>query len=202
MQELWKLMQKAYVDLGISKRYAIFKLSMIQKKGGAPPKLRGKGSEIKALIPIVLNLWERFYNKNITVHRQVLAMLRLNCKLERLMDEHRLQDSFPHTAAADFKATAGAMCHLQCLLFDHFAASGDEGVPRLFIITAKNHCLQHICSQAGAINPRKTWCFAGEDYMHVAKVLCQNCTFGVKPIAAPAKMVEHYRLGMHYQCDM
>ena len=128
-------------------------------------------------------------NQNLQMHRMVLALLKLNCQMEQILAENKAADALPTACAAKFVQACEQMSHLQCLLFDHFAA--EDSTPVLFTVTAKLHALVHISALA--------WCFLGEDYMHVCKVLCQQCCHGTTPYQAPGKMVERLRLGMHFQ---
>eukprot|EP00434_Breviolum_minutum_P021838 symbB.v1.2.019272.t1/scaffold1509.1/size114668/7 len=136
-------------------------------------------------------------NESLTTHRQIFAMLKLNCRMEALMEENKYNDFFDDRSATQLYHDCQHMAHLQCLLHEHFAQ--EDGLPGMFTISAKLHALQHITALSGCISPALTWCFAGEDYMNVCKVLCAQCCFGVQPAYAPSKMVEHFRLGMHYQ---
>lgn len=194
--QLWPFIQKIYVAENISNRYRFLgKVSMIMRKNQC--KMRGKASEIKGFGKVVLRLWQEFMNESLTTHRQIFAMLKLNCRMEALMEENKYNDFFDDRSATQLYHDCQHMAHLQCLLHEHFAQ--EDGLPGMFTISAKLHALQHITALSGCISPALTWCFAGEDYMNVCKVLCAQCCFGVQPAYAPSKMVEHFRLGMHYQ---
>ena len=126
----------------------------------------------------------------------ITAMLKLNVEMEKLLAENKCYDAFPPIPAKRFLDCANQMAHVQCLLYDRFV---DEPGPTLFAVTSKLHSLIHIASLAAFLNPQRVWCFAGETYMNVCKVLCKQCVHGVKPQFAPAKMMHHFQLAMHYQ---
>jgi len=39
-------------------------------------------------------LWQEFMNESLTTHRQIFAMLKLNCRMEALMEENKYNDFF------------------------------------------------------------------------------------------------------------
>lgn len=200
LQRLWLLMQQWYKKYKVPQAYSYFnRLTMFVRKSG-PPKLRGKASEVKYFGALVLFLWEKFCNRHLEIHRQILAMLKANLKMEQLMDNCKNLDAFPPDQHLELKQACSTMCHLQNLVSRHF--EDEEDLPNCCQVTSKSHCLMHICELAGSINPRKTWCFTGESFMNVSKTLAQNCVKGVKPANVNAKMLGHWRLGTHYQLHM
>ena len=199
LQQLWKEIKDLYRNLGVKSQYKFLgKISMFYKKSGEC-KLRGKASEVKYLGSVLQVLWERHRNAELEIHRMISCMLKLNTQLETILQDHKGCNALPPEEAAVFEQSCQKMCHLQCLLYDHFCKEDYINTPRLFPVTAKLHALVHISKLSRYINPQKVWCFAGEDFMHVCKILCKQCVHGTKPQLAPAKMVEKFRLAMHYE---
>ena len=176
---MWEEMKTLYKTLGIVHQYRYFnRLTMFQRKSG-PPKLRGKGAEIHHLHKVVLHLWSKHHNHHITVHRQILTVLKLNSRIEDLLDEHKESVALPAAAAKellDACCSNCSMCHVQSLLFDHFS---DEPV-QLFNTTLKTHDLIHLALHSHQINPRVVWNFCGESYMGILKLLGANCVKGLR----------------------
>ena len=196
---MWEEMKTLYKTLGIVHQYRYFnRLTMFQRKSG-PPKLRGKGAEIHHLHKVVLHLWSKHHNHHITVHRQILTVLKLNSRIEDLLDEHKESVALPAAAAKellDACCSNCSMCHVQSLLFDHFS---DEPV-QLFNTTLKTHDLIHLALHSHQINPRVVWNFCGESYMGILKFLSANCVKGVAPQDACTKMLHHWSYCTH--CEM
>ena len=48
----------------------------------------------------------------------------------------------------------------------------------LFDVTVKSHYLAHVMIQSQWLSPRLSWTFAGEDFMHIMKILAQACVKG------------------------
>lgn len=193
LQLLWKQMQGLYKSLGVVHKYHYFnRLTMFVRKSG-PPKLRGKGAEVHHLHKVMVHLWLKHYNHNICVHRQILTLLKLNSKVEDLLDEYKCNVALPAEAAREFLDACCQMLHLQSLLYDHFS---EESV-QLFNLTLKAHDILHLAGHSHQINPRLVWNFAGESNMGILKLLGANCVKGVAPQDACTKMLHHWSYGMH-----
>ena len=148
-----------------------------------------------------LHLWAKHCKPELEVHRQILAMLQHNAKMEALIDEHRDENAFPAEAAKQFKDAAFGMAHLQHMVANHFYAEREDegGIPWICNIVPKLHMLLHAALQSHCVSPRLLWCFPCEDFMHVSRTLAQNCVRGTKPLQACGKMLEHWRIGMGLQ---
>ena len=196
---VWQRMQQLYQDLGIVERYRYFnRITMFKKQSGAV-KLRGKAAEVKNVGLVVLNLWQQYHNGAVEVHRMVLAMLKMNVKMESILADHKHENHFSPMAAEQFQAAAFQMGHLNHLIANHFEK--EEGVPNVCNMTAKLHMVMHCAQYSGALNPRLVWCFSGEDYMRFMKTLGQQCCKGLQPQDVCTKMVQHWRLGMHFHLE-
>ena len=193
LQRCWTFIQGYYKHHHTEIKYRYLnRLSMfVRKKKG--PKLRGKACEVKSFGSVLLALWQKYMKSSIQIHQQIAMMLKLNCRMESLINEHKDEVTFPDASADDFRDSAFAMCALQQTIANHFAEDGNN----LFSTTSKNHMLLHIAMMARHINPRLTWCFTGEDMMHKCQVLIKACVHGVQGPQACVKAGEHYRLGLH-----
>ena len=167
LKTVWQRMQQLYQDLGIVERYRYFnRITMFKKQSGAV-KLRGKAAEVKNVGLVVLNLWQQYHNGAVEVHRMVLAMLKMNAKMESILADHKHENHFSPMAAEQFQAAAFQMGHLNHLIANRFEK--EAGVPNVCNMTAKLHMVMHCAQYSGALNPRLVWCFSGEDYMHFMK---------------------------------
>ena len=170
------------------------KMTMFVRKTG-PHKLRAKAAEAKGFGKTLLNAWLVFSNPDDPVHKRITVMLKLNCKMEDIIDEHRDSMRFPDKVAEDFRKTCFSMFHLQHGLQMHFKEHGNT---KLFNMTSKAHFLCHIAINSKHLNPRKTWCFQGEDQMRRVQRLAQSCLRRLNGMDATTKMVKHLRLAMHF----
>ena len=122
-------------------------------------------------------------------------MLKCNAHMEKLLSEHSAAVVFPLAAANKFKKLAFAMAQLQNQVAEHFLTEGGQ---YMFDITSKTHMVLHCALNAGLINPRRVWCFTGEDFMQHSQRLAQMCTRGNTGPEAANKMISHYRIGLHF----
>lgn len=58
--------------------------------------------------------------------------------------------------------------------------------------TFKSHWLLHAVKLAKFINPRYTWAYSGESYMHTMKVLMQACLTGTGSLQSVQKFMVRY----------
>ena len=171
------------------------KLSMFTKKANFP-KLRGKAGEVKYFGKALLSAWEKYAHVGILWQRKVQVMLKANICMEDILTQHREAYALPPLAAKQFEKAAFANCQLQSQLAEHFL---NEGGQKLFDVTSKAHMVLHAAKFSKHISPRRVWCFLGEDFMHTIQQLAQNCCKGRQAPDVINKMVQHYKLGMHFQ---
>ena len=62
-------------------------------------------------------------------------------------------------------------------------------------ITIKQHMSMHIALQSRYCNPRKSWTYMDEDFMHLLKVVGESCTKGTATQSIVATACERYALG-------
>ena len=104
--------------------------------------------------------------------KKIAVMLKLNCRMEDILDEHQDSMRFPNGAAEASQKACFSMFHLQHGLQMHFR---DLGNRKRFNMTSKCHFLCHIDGNSSNLSPRKTWCFQGEDQMRRVQRLAQSC---------------------------
>ena len=115
-----------------------------------------------------------------------------SCRLEDMLDEYRDATVFPPAAGLEFLNTAITYCQAQSRL-------SNWGGEMVFNITMKHHYLVHAASRATFLNPRRVWCFMGEDYMSHVRTLAGSCIKGVAAYKLGTKMARKNRVAMHFQ---
>ena len=105
----WAHIKEFYRSHKTSNRYqSISKLSMFVRKGGTI-KLRGKAGELRGLGPALLDLWQSHMNPALAIHSKVHLMLKLNLKLENLLEFHNDEVNLPVASARKCVEYAFAM---------------------------------------------------------------------------------------------
>ena len=111
------------------------------------------------------------------------------------MDEHPTEHALPAAAAAEFLKTTFELLALYTALSKHYT---DQHMP-LFSITPKAHYLLHVALKAHIVNPRRSWCYIGEDFMQKMRTLTSSCSKGNKPSEIVLKVCQKYMRAMHLQ---
>jgi len=158
------------------------------------PCLKGKAAEVRALMPALEWAWQHTMDHNDDAHKEVLVALQCSVFLDTVLDEQRDMDAIPLEEADKFKNAGFAMMSCFTSVHQRFAAKGIA----LFNYTPKCHYLLHICLSAKWLNPRRCWCYAGEDFMrYVARLFNMSCK-GSSADKAGVKMMEWYAYALGY----
>ena len=189
MMHVWSMIDAYFNEHKPKSRFRIIKPSMYKSGPGGYPKLKGKASEVKNLTPALLSVWKRGWNENDQLHVAVTTALETSLRLDQMLEENT-GFVLPTEVADEFFATA--LQHIQAQIF----LKNYAGL-QLFNITMKCHYFIHCAFRAKHMNPRKSWCFMGEDYMHHTKVLAGTCLKGNTMEEANRKMFDKLRCGMH-----
>lgn len=129
------------------------------------------------------------------VNNQIRTLLDCSCFIDEVLDAHPTADVIPACDALKLEHATFAMNNIMNALLDHFARTAGHV---LFNVTPKNHYMCHIAMRCGCFNPRRSWCYAGEDFMrHIAR-MAAGCARGSTPQQCGAKMMTWYAhaLGM------
>lgn len=195
----WQFIKKYQKDHHARVRYRYLnKLSMFVRKKGARldyPKLRGKAAEIKYVGAALANLWQKKMDQTDDVHRKINLLMKCNLKMEEIMNRNKHRHNIPKRSADELVSAAFTMGQLHLSLCEHFL---DDENHKLFNVTSKSHMVLHCVLTSMYINPARTWCFAGEDFMRKVQKLGESCCRGVDGGQAANKMVAHYRLALHH----
>ena len=133
--------------------------------------------------------------ENDPFHKRIALALRLNMKMEMLVDgctNHRFSteeaDQFEQFTA-EFLA-----------IYADLARVSIERHLELFDVTIKSHYTQHCSRQASQISLKKSWNFTSEDYMKHMKRLAGTCTRGVRHHNVVSKLAEEYLYALDMMC--
>ena len=161
------------------------------------PRLKGKVSKIKSFIPAVLYAWGKVCDETDEGHQAVTLALKMNAKMDAVIDEYPGAIFLPRQAARELKAAAFLFLNQLNFLADMYNTAGDM----LFDVTMKGHMLAHACIRAGDINPRRTWCFSGERAMLMVRQLGQSCCRGIRAPEIGKQLLTKYVCGLHMRLN-
>ena len=198
MTTVWREMELFNDDHPQEYFYGHMKLSMFCQTSN-PNKsmccMKGRAAEVKTLGRPLRHVWKMHMVRGDTHHENVLLALDLNCRLEQILDENPDCIRLPPVAATEFEQSAFAFC----VVYNALATHHNLQRKMIFDITVKHHYLLHVAINAKFLNPRKGWCYAGEDFMHTSKEVASSCTRGTPPGLTSKKFLQKYREGMHIE---
>ena len=136
---VWSDVLRIYQEDNVPTRYGVIKMTMFSKS--STPKLKGKASEIKCLLPVLVKVFQAYMNEDLGLHRKILSLLQLSTHLDVIIDRNSDQFALNEREANDLGA-CGFLFLAQ--LYEMSESFKNEDVA-LFCITAKAHYLMHIC---------------------------------------------------------
>ena len=194
LKQCWAFIKRFYKNHGVkNKLFNLTKLSMFVRKKDYP-KLRGKAAQIKAVGPAILALWTKL-TKNSTdvMYKSILILLQANVKMEQILNKFANHVALPENEANEFLKCSRIMAQLLVKCTEHYLPNPDL---KVFNITSKTHMVIHCALLAKYLNPRKVWCFSGEDFMRKVQRNGESRVSGTTAAQATVKMVSHYRVGL------
>ena len=124
MDVIWtRLLSEYYAKCPTRGRFTNITVSMFWPKGASMtgkkmvfPKLKGKGHEIKVLIPALVWLWDQYRTQDDPEHDQIWTLLQCSEQLDVILDVHAHDDVLTADSADRFMQ----------------AGSGDKTSPRIW----------------------------------------------------------------------
>jgi hypothetical protein len=179
-----------YTSLGLSSFHDIDTLHPNRLSNKHFPKLKGKGAELKGLAPVLLEVW-REHASATDEHRLVAEVLRHQCDLQAIIDEHSTELFLPVAAAAALQKSVVDLL----LKYTQLAHRADARGNLLWSLAPKFHWLWHFGERAKYLCPRRGACLIDEDYVGKIKVVGQACSSGTALHRIQLKIVDKIRWG-------
>ena len=196
MAELWSDIKAYYEEHPCRDRYNHIKLSMFIDTTDPHdkfPKLKGRAIEVKNLVPAMAHIWKARMEENNVAHAAIYEALLASFKMDQILDAYPDTDVLPGSSSQEFVDASWKYARLQNATADYYAQQG----LMLFDVTIKTHWTCHCAQHAPFLNPRKSWNFAGEDFMHKCKTLMQSCVKGNSIHQSECKFAEKYIFALH-----
>lgn len=191
---IWEECVEYCKNRGIKDRYRQMKPALVWNTR-APhlhfPKMRGKMVEVRNLGEPLLHVWSARCDPANVVHQQITFMLRCSVKIERMLKDHRHLYRYPPDLAAEFLKTTEHYLQLTSSVARQYAESGKL----VFDVTTKHHILWHCAKSAELLNPSRSWCYMGEDFMQHVRKLAASSIAGTKAAFVGAKVLKKWIRG-------
>ena len=195
---VWQSLERYYKAHPSPHRYNNLKVSMFCPDPDSPfkkmAKLKGRGAEIKVLVPALHVVWQEFMTKGNPQHEEIKQGLFFSATMDQILDAHKFVPRLPDFKAREFEHAIWGFLTVQNSLGSFYPAEGCK----LFDITPKSHYLAHLGLMARFINPRLGICFAGEDFMGKVKMITASSARANTVYKVTTKTACKYRFGLHY----
>jgi hypothetical protein len=175
MSEIWREVKEFYEEHPCRDHYNFIKLSMFVDTADPHdkfPKLKGRAIEVRNLVPAMAFIW----------------------RMDEVLEIYPDADILPDDAAKEFSDASWMYAKLQNAVAHHYNKNMKLMV---FDCTIKTHWTIHCAQQAPFLNPRKSWNFSGEDFMHKVKILMQSCVKGNTIQQSEVKFADKYAFALH-----
>ena len=179
----------------INDRFGNLSLSMftqVAQPWAKFPRLNGKAGEIKNFGGALQHVFESNMVPHTSHHRQILLLLKMGNRLEKILEEQRTAFKFEPVVADEFEHCAWTYAQLTTALANYYIGKGIF----YFDTTVKMHYVIHAAVRARHLSPRCGWCYAGEDFQNKVKRLAQSCVRGTAPWMFARKFVLKYIFGI------
>ena len=181
-----------YQEHKVGSRHNELKVSMYFATHQKFPCLTGKAAEVKHLGPALLSAFSTFMDADNAQHKQVKLLLQMAVKMDQVMDDYKDVFRLPPEKSAAFRDAAFAFVQITSALGHYYH-------PRnimLFNFTIKFHYILHLGLSSQWMNPRRVWCYGGEDMMQLVKRIAAGSLAGSDAAAVLTKVVRKYTQGL------
>lgn len=163
------------------------------------PKLKGRAAEVKHLVPALAHVWRTYMSPargepDAAAQAHVHQALLHSARMDEILDQFPDDDVLPRDAADEFIEASWGYAQCQNRVATYY--NGTLGL-MIFDVTIKTHYTLHAAMVARFLNPRKSWNYAGEDFMHKVKVLMQACVIGNTVTACIVRFESRYSYALH-----
>ena len=139
LKQIWRDINRLYDEYKTVNKYWSIRMTMFHTK--SQPKMKGKAAEIKDLLPILIEIWRKYYNPESEILRKTLTVL--EGYMDKMLQDHPSEYALPSAAADDL---IGTCCITLSTWYDAFKHFKDADMPvPLFGLTGKGHLLMHCC---------------------------------------------------------
>lgn len=153
------------------------------------PRMKLKAHETVKSMEAILALWKEKMQPGNQKHIWVKLGLEASVNMDKILKEHCNDWNLSPPVFEELWKNAVNYVITNAALWKHFQ---EENRCLFQSGTFKSHWLLHAVKLAKFINPRYTWAYSGESYMHTMKVLMQACLTGRGSLQSVQKFMMRY----------
>lgn len=147
---------------------------------------------VRAVGKPLLAIWERHMNSEEVVHKQIHLAMKLSVKAEELLDTPHTSHRLPPAVSEEIKRCLDGMLSMLSAIRSHYNSEGRL----LFNYTIKHHYLQHVALRISRLTARSSWCYSGENFMHIIKRIVAASVKGCVGVKSVNKATQKFAAGM------
>jgi hypothetical protein len=151
-------------------------------------------AQVRGMVPVVLELAQQHLSGTRKGQHEIRLMTKL-AACYKIM--HESGSVFDAADSKTFTKAGQDFLDEYVYLAGHYENRLED--EKRYSIVPKFHYFYHLVQQAAWLNPKKCWCYGGEDVVGRASNLAHSCSRGVAPALVPCKMFEKYLVAMHCQ---
>ena len=201
MLRLWKDIDRLYSERQTPSQFPHLDLRSFCDPGKPHadfPLLKGKGAQIRHLVPILAMIWRQHMrdDKRDDQHvEKVLDHLVHFYQCLATTDRNDLHPfHLPMSIANQILRHVEEFLMHYCLLAEH---SLEQAQPKFrWSIVPKHHYFWHLGKQATDLNPRMSWCYANEDFVGKISTIGMSCRHGQIAANRSKSLMAKYILGI------
>ena len=184
MANVWTEIAKLYEDQQTTSQFPWLGLTSFIADEKSPhadfPKLRGKGAQLRHLMPILAVIWKRHMRRDNSKDMHVERMLDHLVRFYKCLDHKNAMGVHPFHLPMSIALKMLNNVQNVLLHYSWLSEQSLSQVPARFKwnIVTKFHYFWHLAKQAQDINPRMAWCYANEDFVGKIAVIGMSCRHG------------------------
>ena len=193
---VWDLVSQFYSNHQTRCQYSQLSLGSFhdpRKVRGEYPRLKGKGAEIKGVIPALRSIWFQFRRDGCPEDQWCQQVLDDLCTVQEILDEDPTSLFLGAGRPAALMSAVDSMFKFYTRLANHADAKGDL----LWSMVPKFHWLWHLSRRSQYLHPRRGACLLDEDFVGKLKLITKMCTSSTPLHRVPTAVAEKYRWGMY-----
>ena len=159
-------------------------------------RMKLKAAETRACLLAFESIWKEKMDRTNDVHIWIKNGLESSAAMDGILEKNKDAWNVPVIEKEQLIALANRYAVCSTVLCKHFERENRK----LFQCgTFKSHWLKHAILMSDYLNPRHTWCVAGESYMSVCKQLMFSCLKGRGALASIQKFMQRYVIAVTLQ---
>ena len=191
MARVWEEILVEYAEQNIEEQFSSITLNTFidpEHPRSTYPKLKGRGGEIKSLVPAMATVWGRLKRDGNEHDDRMMDLLSSAVTIQELISDHKYDLFMLPEASRQLRNAIDVYLHMWTVVGQMSDAMADmevNAVPKL-------HWLYHLGIRSMYLSPRRGACFIDEDFVKCMKQICQKCVAGQRLHRVPHLLFEKY----------